>query len=173
LQKDIAKTSLKTAFGSYLPNVFVQGNKLHNNRYSPSARNDEKWEDTWNVVGVASLTLFDGLDRESKVEEARDNIEHLEIMEAQIKDNLELQIRHNFMQLQETIAIRTSTLTNVDLAERSLKMANDQYVAGQLNSIDVLNTQLMLNQAKNSLAKAFYNHEIIVVQIQNNIGDDK
>jgi outer membrane protein TolC len=170
LQLHLAETALKNSFSGYLPNVSLLGNKSHFNEYSPNAEHNERWKDNWSIVGVASLNLFDGLDRESKVAESRSMIEQLQRVESQIKDDIELQVRQSFMRLQETVALKESAMINLDLAERSLKMANDQYRAGQLTSLDVLNTQLVVNQAKTSLANTYFNHEMIIATIQKMTG---
>ena len=144
----------------YLVEVYQAGDKPRLDaqaqfgwREMAAGRNEEDGET--NLVGVfMTWPIFDGLRTRGKVSQARSDHARLKIEEAQLKDNIGLQVTEAVNKVEEAGEIVKGLSGTVSQARRLLFMAEKGFEYGVKTRLEVDDAQFNLLQAQGNLATA-------------------
>ncbi len=153
LTKQTAEENLSLARTAYLPTAYLTGSIGNRLTVYPSYATGAN---SWTVTGAASWTLFDGLNITNRVREATANLETQNATEAQVKNNLALEVRDAYLNLQSALEGLQSNKKAVSFAAESHKITTQRYNAGVGTNLEVLDAQVALTEAKINLLKATF-----------------
>ena len=112
-------------------------------------------EGTTAMAGVfLTWPIFDGLKTRGKVSQAKSDHQRLKIEEAQLKDNISLQVTEAVNKVEEAGEIVKGLADTVHQARRLLFMAEKGFEYGVKTRLEVDDAQLNLQQAQGNLARA-------------------
>lgn len=133
-------------------------------------------EGTTGMAGVfLTWPIFDGLKTRGKVSQARSDHQRLKIEEAQLKDNIGLQVTEAVNKVEESGEIVKGLSGTVDQARRLLFMAEKGFEYGVKTRLEVDDAQLNLQQAQGNLARAQRDYlvaKVTLVWVTGTLGED-
>ncbi len=129
-----------------------------------------RYRDNWNLIMGLQFPLFDsGMTREL-VREAGANLDQARINVDNTLSQLRVDIRKALLTLEESEEVLSSQEKNVALASEALSIAHAAYATGSKTSLDVLDAQLALAQARNTLSQARRDRVVAVALLQRALG---
>ena len=164
----VAAESLTVAAAGYKPQLSLFANYgIHD---SPYQNDIDQTTRGWAVGAQATWNLFDGMLTRGKVIQARAQLKQAELTHADIRRNIELEVRQaysGFLQAQELIEAQKKT---VEEAEESLRLAEARYLAGSGTQLEVLSAQTALTEARSNEVQALYDYNVAIATLQRAIG---
>lgn len=148
----------RVEFANHLPSLNAFGRLKIEAQAGDYKFNDYNWP-TSSYVGLQlSIPIFSGLKTSAKVEQAK--IEKVKTIEQldNLKEYIDLEISTSFSAMTEAKANVEARQKTVKLAERNYDMIRSRYTNGLSNLSDLLDAELMLNQAKINLITEVYNY---------------
>lgn len=164
---DSAEAALVVARSGHMPKVYANAiNNWGGNGSDWPGDDDENWS-----VGVtASMNVFDSGVTWSKIHAAQENLAKAKESQRQIKDNVELEVRTDYLNLREAEKRITTTQVAVASAEEDYHIAVVRYQAGVGTNIDVMDAQEALTQAKTNYYQALYNYNTSKAALNTSMG---
>lgn len=150
-QTDLAKAQQTANLGAMLPqvNLFASYGTGERTRLQTS-REEAEWvggiEVAWNVFSFGS-----DYDR---YQVARLEKEIKELSEAEVQDKIGLGLREAYLELQRLELLRSSKEKALETAELNFSMDQERYDAGLISTIDYLDAEIQLRNAKMDYNKA-------------------
>ncbi|MFH1386369.1 MAG: TolC family protein [bacterium] len=169
LTKKTAEDDVTLAKTGYLPTVFLTGSTGYRGQSYTGFNSDVN---SWNVTGVASWTLFDGLMTHNKIKEASANLAAQTATEEQIKLNIALEVREAFLDLQTAGETIGSAQKAVGFADESLKASSVRYYSGAGTNIEVIDAQVALTQAKINYLQTLFDLVVAKAKINKVVGKE-
>lgn len=174
-QKKLARHNYKLAIGNYIPNLALIGNYLSLTNKTNTARlfdkPEDKWFESYSVMLVLSVPIFDGLYNYGKIKEAKWGIRKINEIDLQLDRGIELEIQQAYSSLLEAKKVLSAGEKNVKTARRAVEIAQVQYKNGLITSVELLSAEVGLTQAKTNYLQAKYDYLIAVARIKKAIGE--
>lgn len=161
----IAETAIKMAKSGKRPSVSVSASNGWSGSVLP-----ESGDDDWNVGLSASWSLFDAGSTNAKVKQADASLDKVKEQAVQVKNSAALEVRQNYLSMQEAEKRIDTNKVAVGKAEEDLVIAREKYNAGVGTNLDVIDAQLALTQAKTNEIQALYDYNVNVAKIDKAIG---
>ena len=117
-------------------------------------------QDYWTVGVGLRVPLFDGLQTLGRTDQANAKARQVEIARAAQVDRIRQEVDDAATRLTESDDRVRSTRDNVGRAEQALKMVEDGYREGVTTTLDVLDANLQLLQARLAVLQAIYDHRL-------------
>lgn len=164
---DAAEAALVVARSGHMPKVYANAsNNWGGNGSNWPGDDDENWS-----VGVtASMNVFDSGVTWSKIHAAQENLAKAKESQRQIKDNVELEVRTDYLSMREAEKRITTAQVAVASAEEDYHIAVVRYQAGVGTNIDVMDAQEALTQAKTNYYQALYNYNTSKAALNTSMG---
>ena len=162
---DSAEAALVVARSGHMPKVYASASNSWASESWPGDDNEE-----WQVGVTASMNIFDSGVTWSKIHAAQENLAKAKESQRQIKDNVELEVRTDYLNLREAEKRITTTQVAVASAEEDYHIAVVRYQAGVGTNIDVMDAQEALTQAKTNYYQALYNYNTSKAALNTSMG---
>lgn len=162
---DSAEAALVVARSGHMPKVYASASNSWASENWPGDDNEE-----WQVGVTASMNVFDSGVTWSKIHAAQENLAKAKESQRQIKDNVELEVRTDYLNLREAEKRITTTQVAVASAEEDYHIAVVRYQAGVGTNIDVMDAQEALTQAKTNYYQALYNYNTSKAALNTSMG---
>lgn len=162
-----AEEQVKYVKGDKKPNLVLSGGyEWKDSKFFPQ-------DDSWSVTLASNFNLFDGGVIDTQIKQAEYQRDQVKIQVEQAKQNIALEVRQAYLNIQEaTEALETAKKT-VAQAKEGLKIAEVRYKAGMGTSVERLDAQLALTQAETSHVQALYNYNLAKAQLQKALGEER
>lgn len=164
---DSAEAALVVARSGHMPKVYANASNNWGGNGSDWPGDDEE---NWSVGVTASMNVFDSGVTWSKIHAAQENLAKAKESQRQIKDNVELEVRTDYLNLREAEKRITTTQVAVASAEEDYHIAVVRYQAGVGTNIDVMDAQEALTQAKTNYYQALYNYNTSKAALNTSMG---
>lgn len=144
LQIDAEKLRKKLTLGETLPTIGIGGVALYGNLIKNYKGN---------VIAFAqvSLPLTQWWETSHKLKEHNIIIEEAELMQKDLTEKMNLQVKQAYNQMVEAEALMQSDKAAFDMAQENYRLAELNYRAGMNTITDVLEAHALLLQAKNAI----------------------
>ncbi len=165
-QKYMAGKGVMIARSSFMPKLFFQSD------YSYLAmKNDYKLSQSDFNRGITSavslqIPLFTGFRNAKEFQKAKLDYHIVEDAEKQLNDGLSAEAEMVYNKFKEANEKYLAASQTVQLAEETLRLANMMYEEGTNTQLDVLNTQLALNQARLNYASSIFEYQMARYQLR-------
>ncbi|HPR17902.1 MAG TPA: TolC family protein, partial [Candidatus Cloacimonadota bacterium] len=141
--------------GNFLPNVALSAEYCYYGTDSEKIESDDFGH--YYQVGIGfSMPLFTGFSNTAKIKEARHSLKQSELDNRTLQENIELDVRNSYLQLQADLEKVDVQNKNVDLANKGLQIAQARYENQVSNQLEVIDAQLQLKSAKLNAMNARY-----------------
>lgn len=164
---DSAEAALVVARSGHMPKVYANASNNWGGNGSDWPGDDDE---NWSVGVTASMNVFDSGVTWSKIHAAQENLAKAKESKHQIKDNVELEVRTDYLNLREAEKRITTTQVAVASAEEDYHIAVVRYQAGVGTNIDVMDAQEALTQAKTNYYQALYNYNTSKAALNTSMG---
>lgn len=165
---DAAEAALVVARSGHMPKInAVAGNYWGGTDESNWPGDDN---DHWSVGVTASMNIFDSGVTWSKIHAAQEALVQAKESQRQIKDNVELEVRTDYLSMREAEKRITTAQVAVASAEEDYHIAVVRYQAGVGTNIDVMDAQEALTQAKTNYYQALYNYNTSKAALNTSMG---
>lgn len=164
---DSAEAALVVARSGHMPKVYANASNNWGGNGSDWPGDDDE---NWSVGVTASMNVFDSGVTWSKIHAAQENLAKAKESQRQIKDNVELEVRTDYLNLREAEKRITTTQVAVASAEEDYHIAVVRYQAGVGTNIDVMDAQEALTQAKTNYYQALYNYNTSKAALNTSMG---
>lgn len=164
---DSAEAALVVARSGHMPKVYANASNNWGGNGSDWPGDDDE---NWSVGVTASINVFDSGVTWSKIHAAQENLAKAKESQRQIKDNVELEVRTDYLNLREAEKRITTTQVAVASAEEDYHIAVVRYQAGVGTNIDVMDAQEALTQAKTNYYQALYNYNTSKAALNTSMG---
>jgi outer membrane protein len=147
-----AELEVKKSRSDYLPSFVVSA------QYD---LNDEgvMWQasgESWTVMGMLRLNLFNGLSSVYRVKEASASLNRLSMEGEILRNGVEWEARDAFYRLQNAEERLDVAEEAVRHAEESMRIVEDRYQSGLSLMVEVLDNEVSLTRAKKNLLQSQY-----------------
>lgn len=165
---DAAEAALVVARSGHMPKInAVAGNYWGGTDESNWPGDDN---DHWSVGLTASMNIFDSGVTWSKIHAAQEALVQAKESQRQIKDDVELEVRTDYLSMREAEKRITTAQVAVASAEEDYHIAVVRYQAGVGTNIDVMDAQEALTQAKTNYYQALYNYNTSKAALNTSMG---
>lgn len=164
---DAAEAALVVARSGHMPKIYANASDNWGGNGSDWPGDDDE---NWSVGVTASINVFDSGVTLSKIHAAQEALVQAKESQRQIKDNVELEVRTDYLNLREAEKRITTTQVAVASAEEDYHIAVVRYQAGVGTNIDVMDAQEALTQAKTNYYQALYNYNTSKAALNTSMG---
>jgi outer membrane protein len=156
LATEIAERSRKINRARFLPALgafFTQDFRSNSldTLYDPMHRN-------WVVGATLSFALFEGGSAYYQAREERLRVEQAKLRQEQTVRDVQVEVVQAALELKRAQEVIESKKQNVAQAEEALRIANVSYANGVITNLELMDTQLALDQARINYVTAIYDY---------------
>ena len=163
---DAAEAALVVARSGHMPKIYANASDNWGGNGSNWPGDDDE---NWSVGVTASINVFDSGVTWSKIHAAQEALVQAKESQRQIKDNVELEVRTDYLSMREAEKRITTAQVAVASAE-DYHIAVVRYQAGVGTNIDVMDAQEALTQAKTNYYQALYNYNTSKAALNTSMG---
>lgn len=149
---DAAGFNVKVLEGNLLPSVTVEGNLQR--QWNPSTASSIDYTDSASVVGRVSIPLYQGGLVSSQVRQAKEEFGNARILLDVARDSVRASVVAAWGSYQASEASVSAANDQVEAAQLALNGVIEEQRVGQQTTLDVLNAQNELIDAKSALVTA-------------------
>ncbi|MDT8902539.1 TolC family protein [Anaeroselena agilis] len=161
---NMATSGVKVAESGNLPTVTFGASKGWNDSALPDSGGD------WTVSLTANWNVFDAGVTKAKVRQADAGLSKAREQARQTEDAVELEVRQQYLSMQEAEKRLDTTEVAIAKAEEDLGIAREKYDAGVGTNIDVIDAQLALAQARTNYYQALYDFNVSKAKLTRAVG---
>ncbi len=158
-REDAAKLNARSVKYERLPSVVSQFN------YGTIGPQDVHLLPTREYYGAVRIPIFDGGRRDARREEAGSQYKQEEIRTADLRDQIELDVRTSMDSLKSAADQVEVAEEGLKLSETELAQARRRYDAGVAGSLDVSDASDRLQRARSNEIQAIYNHNLARIDL--------
>lgn len=170
LQKDVNDAFVTAARSDYLPTLAAFGNYQYQGQKNTFNFSSTNLIASSTVGLQLSLNLFQGLQTNAKVEEAKIEVMKTETQVSNTKNTLLAGFRSlvgTLHQAQKRVEAQSKT---VETAERGYKIVTAKFLSNSATQLEVNDAQLALTQAKVNRMQAIFDYLVAAADIDNLLG---
>jgi len=130
----------------------------------------DQWNDGWNATVTITFPLFNGFLTTHQVAEAKSNLYVLRANEESLRQQILLDVRQAYLNLQAAEASISTTDLIVKQAKENLDLANGRYSAGVGSPIEVSDAFATYVTAQANYTGALYNYKTAQANIEKAVG---
>ena len=169
-QIDMARKNIQLAQSEFYPQVVLQG-RYKKQGDNPSVSGSPYVEsDNWDVTAAMKWTFWEWGRTHYLVQEKIGQREQVKEALTQIKDLIRLEVKEAYLALREAEK-------NIGVAEKSIQQAEENFRISQVRyreqvttSLEVLDAQTLLSQAKNNTYQALYAYNLAQSRLSRAMG---
>ena len=168
---NVAAFSLKATEGSRYPRVRLTSNYTMSKSQSGSGQIFESQSSTFNYGATLSMPLFNGLNINRQIKNARIDMEAAEIRYEQIQKEIEAQVATAYSTYLVNSKLATFEAANLGLAAENLDISMGRYQLGAISAVELRDVQRSYISATNRLIVATYNAKVAETALRLLTGD--
>ena len=161
----LAKESVKVAKSGYGPTFALAGGVGRWDTESPGTDNK-----SWSISLSSTWNIFDSGVTRAQVKQANSAVDKASYTAQQTKDSVQLEIRQNYLSMQEAEKRIGTSQVAVSKAEEDFKIAQVRYSAGVGTNLDVIDSQVALTQARTNYVQALYDYNTNKAKLEKAMG---
>jgi len=161
----VAEETVKVAKSGYGPTVAFSGGVGRWDYKSPGTGFD-----SWSISLSSTWNIFDTGVTSAQVKQADAAVQKANYTAQQTRDSVQLEIRQNYLSMQEAEKRISTSQVAVSKAEEDFKIAQVRYSAGVGTNLDVIDAQVALTQAKTNYVQALYDYNTNKAKLEKAMG---
>ncbi len=167
---DLYDKNIRITKGDFLPVLTAGSTFQYAGNMDELKYNARDWTPYWVANVNLSFPIFSGLKNYSKYKQAK--VDHLKARTDYRKkrDATEIEVKQAVMNLRKAVEKISSQRMNVDEAQKAVDMAESLFRNGKATQLEVLDTQLALEQAKTNMATALYEGKVAEIMLKQSLG---
>jgi len=126
----------------------------------------------WNTGLQFNMDIFNGFATRGRVIQAKADYENAAIDLANLKHQIELEVREAFYNYEKAEQIIRSQQENVDQAEEGVRQAKERADRGLITQFEYRDTQLSLTTARTNYRQALHDYNVALFTLEQAVGVD-
>ncbi len=160
LQESIAHNQLKIGRTGYLPNIALIG------KQTLYADGLDKYLMPRTMIGVGfTWNIFDGLDREKKIRQARLTSQSLAIGKEKAVTDLQVGVDKFYSQMQNAMDNVKALNTTLEMSTELVRIREKSFKEGMATSSDVVDAEVVLSKVKTAFLLAYYQYDVALANL--------
>lgn len=160
LRRNIAENELKIGRSAYMPNIALFG------KQTLYANGLDKYLLPRTMIGVGfTWNLFDGLNREKTIRQARITSQSLELGKEKAITELEVGVDKFYSQLQNALDNVTALNTTIEMSRELVRIRQKSFQEGMATSTEVVDAEVMLAKVKTAFLLAYYQYDVALMNL--------
>ena len=154
VQLSTAEEEIKKTRAAYLPSLNLAGN------YEVNTENFDESADNYTVGAIVTFNIFSGNNTSAKVREAKATQRQIQAVRQNLKQKVLVETRQAYLQADNAwrrIAVAGVAVTQ---AEEALRIVRNRYENGLFTIVDLLNSELALQQAHTNYLQAVHDYKV-------------
>lgn len=160
LQQSIADNELKIGRSAYFPNIALFGKQT---LYNHGA---DKYLLPRTMVGVGfTWNIFDGLDREKRIRQAKITGQSLALGKDKAVSDLEVVVDKLYTQMQNALDNVDALHTTIEMSRELVRIRRKSFQEGMATSAEVIDAQVVLSKVKIAFLLAYYQYDVALANL--------
>ncbi len=167
--EDLNEVNLQRYKVGYLPSIYGFGS--YQRTFQTNNLSEGKWFPTTVVGASVNVPIFDGFDKEAKIQRTKIDLEEINVQREQFEDAMTLEVanaRISFLNAQQTVSRRDAT---VELAQKIYDTAQIKYREGVGSSLEASQAESELYEAQTNYINALYDLLIAKADLDKALGN--
>jgi outer membrane protein len=156
----------------YQPNLLLTGNYGGKNYGGKDAGFAENWKENTTITLAIQGSLNMGGATRSKVAAAKDDQAIVLLQESALKNQIRLEVQQGVQAITDSLAAIRANQSNITLAQETLKYTQTRFDSGMATTIDIMDSQLALDQALNGYYQGIANYLIALAKLDQVVGKE-
>ncbi|HEY4644569.1 MAG TPA: TolC family protein [Bacteroidota bacterium] len=164
------KARLSAALGNWWPQVYLTGSYYYNrpnSRYLPTR---DEFKASWDIGVQFQFDLWNWGATWNQADGARAQLRQAEYLYDQMRDNVALDVRNNYLQLQRNRKKIEVAEFAIAQSEENARSTNDKFKNGLATSSDLLDADVALLQSQTNLTGALIEFELSKARLERAVG---
>ncbi len=128
------------------------------------------WQNYYTINLSLNVPLFNGFEAQARIGQSKAAIREIEWNRKGLSEAISFEVRQAVLSLNEARESLLSQEKNVDQAREAARLAELNYAEGLATSLDVLQAQVSLRQARTNYTQALYDLVISDAQLEKAVG---
>ena len=164
-QSTLAEKQKKMISQGYIPSLSLTGSFMYS-AFTDKAKNwfhsgpSSKWYNSSGIGLTLRVPIFDGLDKRSKIQKAKLDIENTKLSYENALKSLRTRYLNATNDLMNSRRNFTKQKDNYLLAEDVYEVTSDRYREGVASMTEVLQDEMRMSEAQNKYVTAHYNYRV-------------
>ncbi len=124
----------------------------------------------WSITLAATFPLFDGGVTADRIREAELRLEQLKVVEAQLRQRIELEVRQSVLNLGAAGEELAAAVKTIEQAREALRIAQGRFREGVGTNLEVIAAQAALAQAEAARVQALFAFSTARAQLERAVG---
>jgi outer membrane protein len=129
-------------------------------------------QDNWSAIIGVNINLFSGGSSDSRIGMARAELRSLKLSRDKLLDNIRLEVKSAYLDLESSAKKMDVTKAAVEQAEENLRLQNLRYKEGVGTATEVLDAVTLLTTAESNSWKSLYGFKRAEARLLNAAGKD-
>jgi outer membrane protein len=151
-QEAISETEVKKASASRLPSISLSAD------YGTNSESFNDGDDSYSIGGTVNFNLFSGFRISAKVAEANAMLKQIKAGRSALEQRISVETRRAYFQAKSTWAQIQVADASMTQAEEALRIVRNRYESGLFTIVELLNTELVLHQARTGRLRAIHDY---------------
>jgi len=169
-QIEMARKNIQLAQSEYYPQVVIQSRYIKQGDTPDVSGNLYVQADNWDVTAAMKWTFWEWGRTRYLVQEKTLQLGQVKESLIQIKDLIQLEVKEAYLSLREAEKNIGVAEKSIQQAEENFRISQDRYREQVTTSLEVLDAQTLLAQAKNNLYQALYAYNLAQSRLQRATG---
>lgn len=170
LQIDVSRAFMNAERSNYLPTITAFGNYQYQISKNDLRISPNDFVSSSQVGLTFSLNLFQGLQTNARVEQARVTMLKTEEQVEKLETNLRTAVHSSILKLKQTQQRIDAQAKTVEQAQRGYRIASTRFASGSGTQLEVNDAQLALTQAQLNRIQAIYDYLIASAELDQLLG---
>lgn len=153
-QQSAAEEEIKKTQAAYLPSLNLEGN------YEVNTEDFDESADNYSVGAVVTFNIFSGNLTSAKVREAKASLRQVQAVRRKLKQRVLVETRQAYLQADNAWRRIQVARAAVTQAEEALRIVRNRYNNGLFTIVDLLNSELVLQQAHTNHLRAVHDYKV-------------
>lgn len=160
LQQSIAENEIKIGRAAYFPNIALFG------KQTLYAHGVDKYLLPRTMVGVGfTWNIFDGLNREKKIRQAKLTSQSLMLGEEKARNELDVAVDKLYSQMQNAQDNVEALQTTIRMSEELVRIRKKSFREGMATSAEVVDAEVVWSKVKIAFLLAYYQYDVALINL--------
>lgn len=160
LQESIAGNELNIGRSAYVPTIALFG------KQTLYAHGVDKYLMPRTMVGVGfTWNIFDGLNREKRIRQAKLTGESLSLGKEKALSELGVGVDKFYSQLQNALDNVSALNTTIEMSNELVRIRKKSFQEGMATSTEVVDAEVMLSKVRTAFLLAYYQYDVALVNL--------
>jgi outer membrane protein len=170
LQESMLEKNISIERANYFPTLSLFGAYQWQTQDNTFNFKNYNWAQTLNVGLQLSVSLFDGLRTNARVEQAEVDYQKVHLTRLKAEEGIRIQVQSASLKMGEARKRIQGQEKSIDQAQKAVRIAQTRYKSGVGTQLELLDTQVAMTRAQTNYAVAVYDYLVARAEWQYAVG---